>query len=85
MKISFDEAAFSQYNAWHQKDKKTFKRIQRLIDDILRTPFHGIGKPEPLRHTYAGYYSRRIDAEHRIIYKVEFDTLIIISCSGHYE
>lgn len=61
------------------------KRINRLIQDTLRTPFSGIGKPEPLKHGHAGFWSRRIDEEHRLIYRIANETLEIASCRGHYD
>ena len=70
---------------WQKNDKKTLKRLNNIIKDIRRNPYEGLGKPEPLRYALQGYWSRRITLEDRIIYKVENDNLIIISCAKHYE
>lgn len=67
-----------------QADKQMLRRLNTLIRDIQRSPFEGIGKPEPLKADLSGYWSRRIDAEHRIVYRVEPDALIIVQCRGHY-
>ena len=83
--IAFHQSAFDQYNEWALKDKKTFERLRRLITETARSPFAGIGKPEPLRRELAGYWSRRITDEHRLVYKVTDDQLIIASCKYHYE
>ncbi|MFR8926704.1 Txe/YoeB family addiction module toxin [Peptoniphilus senegalensis] len=85
MKILFHDKAFLEYLSWQNTDKKTLKRINELIKDIMRNPYEGIGKPEPLRYQLSGYWSRRINKEDRLIYKVEGDLLIIISCSEHYK
>ncbi|MBD2132762.1 Txe/YoeB family addiction module toxin [Sphaerospermopsis sp. FACHB-1094] len=70
---------------WGKEDKKVFKKILELIKDIQREPFSGIGKPEPLKYELQGYWSRRITDEHRLVYKVEEDVLIILSCKYHYD
>lgn len=67
------------------KDGKLFARIHRMITETRRTPFEGIGKPEPLRSSLRGYWSRRINDEHRLVYKVTEDQIIIVACQGHYE
>ena len=85
MKILFHDKAFLEYLSWQNTDKKTLKRINELIKDIMRNPYEGIGKPEPLRYQLTGYWSRRINIEDRLIYKIEGDFLIIISCSEHYK
>ena len=85
MIISFVQRSWEDYNQWQEDDKKIFKRIQRLIKETLREPFSGIGKPEPLRNNLKGYWSKRINDEHRLVYKVEEGQLIIISCKYHYE
>lgn len=85
MKILFHDKAFLEYLSWQNTDKKTLKRINELIKDIMRNPYEGIGKPEPLRYQLSGYWLRRINKEDRLIYKVEGDLLIIISCSEHYK
>ncbi len=70
---------------WQSHDKKNLKRINQLVKDICRTPFEGIGKPEPLKGNLSGFWSRRIDGEHRIVYAVEEEAIVIIACRGHYE
>jgi toxin YoeB len=82
--ISFDPDAFEQYNSWALVDKKLFVRIQRLIIESSTEPFVGIGKPEPLKGNLRGYWSRRITDEHRLVYKVTDDMIIIASCKFHY-
>jgi toxin YoeB len=84
MVLIFSEHAWADYLYWQRTDKKTLKRINLLIQDILREPFSGIGKPEPLRHGLSGYWSRRIDEEHRIVYKVADDSLFIAQLRYHY-
>jgi toxin YoeB len=84
MMISFDKVAFEDFQSWASEDKKVFKKIGALIKDILRSPFQGIGKPEPLKHALSGYWSRRITDEHRLIYNVDKQSLYIISCKYHY-
>lgn len=86
MKIIFqNKDAFDTFNEWSKTDKKIAKRLLNLIKDIQRNPFEGIGKPEPLKHHLSGYWSRRINKEHRIVYRVENDTIIIVSCKYHYK
>ncbi len=86
MKIIFvDEEVFNTFYEWTREDKKISKRIKDLIKDIERDPFDGIGKPEPLKHELSGYWSRRITDEHRLVYRVEEDELIILSCKYHYK
>jgi toxin YoeB len=85
MKVTFvDEEAFSSFYEWTKEDKKIAKRIVELIKDIERNPFDGIGRPEPLKHGLSGYWSRRITEEHRLVYRVEEETIIIMSCKYHY-
>jgi toxin YoeB len=84
MKIIFSANAWDDYLYWQQSDKKMLKRVNKLIKEICRSPFEGIGKPEPLRHGLSGYWSRRINDEHRIIYKVTEDTLLIAQLRYHY-
>jgi toxin YoeB len=84
MVLIFSEHAWADYLYWQKADKKTLRRINQLIQAILREPFSGIGKPEPLRHGLAGYWSRRIDEEHRIVYKVVDDSLFIAQLRYHY-
>ena len=73
------------YIYWQNQDKKTLKRINALVRDIQRNRYNGIGKPEPLKENLAGWWSRRIDDENRIVYKEENGAIIIASCKGHYE
>jgi len=84
MIIAFDTDAFEDFQAWAVQDKKTFTKIVTLIKEISRDPFQGIGKPEPLKHELSGYWSRRITDEHRLVYKVDCDTVYILSCKYHY-
>ena len=84
MILSWAEKAWDDYLYWQATDKKTLKRINRLIRDIERNPFEGIGDPEPLRHNWSGYWSRRIDREHRIVYKILDENLIVVQCRYHY-
>jgi toxin YoeB len=84
MKLIFSEHAWADYLHWQKTDKKTLKRINDLIRDIQRNKFEGIGKPEPLRHALSGYWSRRINAEHRIVYKIENDSILIAQLRYHY-
>lgn len=83
--IAFYKTAYEDYNVWEATDKKIFKRIKELIKDISRNPFEGIGKPEPLKHELSGYWSRRINDEHRIVYKITDNMLYILSCREHYK
>ena len=83
-KIWYDKA-WEEYLHWQTQDKKTLKRINSLLKDIDRNPFSGIGKPEPLTGNRQGYWSRRIDDENRIIYKIENNQLVIVQCGGHYD
>ena len=82
--IQWDFDAWEDYLYWQIHDKKILKRINQLVKDISRNPFEGIGKPEPLKENLAGLWSRRIDGEHRIVYAVEHNTVLIFSCRGHY-
>ena len=84
MKLIFAETAWQDYCYWQQQDKQMLKRINQLIQEIQRKPFAGIGKPEPLKHALSGYWSRRINDEHRIVYKVENDALLIAQLRHHY-
>ena len=83
--IQWDIDAWNDYIYWQTQDRKTLKRINLLIKDISRDPFQGIGKPEPLKGSLTGFWSRRIDEEHRLVYAVEEKVIILISCRGHYE
>lgn len=82
--VSFHADAFADYGDWARRDPKMFERITRLIVETARDPFAGIGKPEPLRHELKGCWSRRINDEHRLVYKVTDEALIILSCRYHY-
>ena len=84
MKLTFSEQAWEEYLYWQKTDKKLLNRINELIKAITREPFTGIGKPEPLKHSLSGYWSRRINDEHRLVYKVEGDNLLIAQCKLHY-
>jgi toxin YoeB len=83
--VAFHQPAFEQYNEWATTDKKVFERLRRLIIETTKTPFAGIGKPEALKGNLKGYWSRRITDEHRLVYKVTDDQLIITACKYHYE
>lgn len=85
MIISFTENGWEDYLYWQQMDKKMIKKINLLIRDIKRTPFAGIGKPEGLKHDLAGFWSRRMDLEHRLVYEVKTNEITIISCRFHYD
>lgn len=85
MRYIFSDESWEDYLFWQQTDKAKVKRINALLKDILRQPFEGIGKPEPLRFKYSGFWSRRIDAEHRLIYKVEGEEILIAKCRFHYD
>lgn len=84
MKLTFSTTAWQQYLYWQSTDKKVLKRINTLIKDIQRQPYEGIGKPEPLKHGLSGYWSRRINDEHRIVYKHKDDTILIAQLRYHY-
>ena len=84
MKIVFSSQAWEDYLHWQRTDRKVLKRINDLIQEIARTPFEGVGKPEPLRHALAGYWSRRIDDEHRLVYKADKDAVVIAQARYHY-
>ncbi|MEC9408126.1 MAG: Txe/YoeB family addiction module toxin [Pseudomonadota bacterium] len=84
MKLVFSEQAWEDYLYWQQTDKKTLKRINTLIKDAARSPFEGIGKPEPLKHALAGYWSRRINEADRFVYKVQDDSMLIAQLRYHY-
>lgn len=85
MKITFSSDAWDSYLYWQATDKAILKRINQLIKEIQRQPFEGIGKPEPLQHGLSGYWSRRINDEHRIVYKIAGDSLLIAQLRYHYE
>jgi toxin YoeB len=85
MNLIFTENGWLDYLSWQQDDKKVLRKINELIKAIKREPFTGIGKSEPLKFDLAGYWSRRIDLEHRMIYKIESGKLIIFACRFHYD
>ena len=82
--IAFTPIAFQEYNEWFENNEQLVIRIKALVKDIDRDPFKGIGKPEPLKGNWAGYWSRRIDLEHRLIYKITDAQILIVKCKGHY-
>jgi toxin YoeB len=84
MNLTFTPSAWDDYQWFVQHDRKLLKRINQLILDALRTPLEGIGKPEPLKGDLSGYWSRRINDEHRLVYTVKADNLVIIACRYHY-
>jgi len=85
MRIIFSKNAWEDYVSWQTEDKKTLRKINSLIKEILRTPYEGTGKPEPLKFDLAGLWSRRIDLEHRFVYKIEDNDLLIYACRFHYD
>lgn len=84
MEIEFTQRAQKHYQFWIDNDRKMLKKINELIKDVQKTPFSGKGKPEALKFNFTGCWSRRINQEHRLVYKVENNTLIIIQCKYHY-
>ena len=84
-RIAFLPAAFDDFNRWATEDKKIRIRIVKLIKDIDRSPFSGLGKPEPLKHELKGLWSRRITEKHRLVYKVAEEEIVIVSCRFHYQ
>lgn len=84
MILSFADDAWDDYLYWQKNDKKILNKINRLIKEIDREPFEGIGDPEPLKYNWSGYWSRRITIEHRLVYKVTDDHLLIAQCRYHY-
>ena len=84
MNILFTESAWSDYLYWQKNDRKILNKINELIKAVVRDPYEGIGKPEPLKHQLQGCWSRRIDLEHRLVYQIENGNLIVISCRYHY-
>ena len=85
MKIIFSKNSWEDYISWQREDKKMLFKINDLIKDIQRTPYQGLGKPEPLKYDLAGFWSRRIDREHRVVYQVIEDEILIYSCRYHYD
>jgi toxin YoeB len=82
--LAFTPSAFNEYNQWFENNPQIVQRIKTLIREIDHEPFKGIGKPEPLKGNWSGYWSRRIDQEHRLIYKVTNEQILIAKCKGHY-
>lgn len=82
--LYWDSKAWQDYLYWQRKDKKTLKRINKLIQNTLTTPFEGIGKPEPLKENLSGYWSKRIDETNRLVYRVTNEYIKVISCRYHY-
>lgn len=85
MSITFSKNAWEDYTSWLTEDKKILKKINDLVKDIQRTPFEGRGKPEPLKYELSGFWSRRIDREHRLVYQISGEELLIYSCKYHYD
>ena len=83
-KLAWTDAGWSDYIYWQSQDKKTLKRINKLVDNILRSPFEGIGKPEALKENLSGFWSRRIDHTNRLVYAVNDSHITIIACKYHY-
>ena len=84
MKIAFTESGWNDYLWFNEHNRKLLKRINLPIKDVLRSPFQGIGKPEPLKGDLSGYWSRRINDEHRLVYEVTSQELIVVACRFHY-
>jgi toxin YoeB len=84
MKIIFLDQGWEDYLYWQLTDKATLRKINLLVKEIERTPFSGSGKPEPLKHNLAGWWSRRINLEHRIVYKIDGEAIVILQCRYHY-
>lgn len=85
MQIIFSKNAWEDYTSWLTEDKKMLRKINDLIKDIQQTPFGGKGKPEPLKFDLAGFWSRRIDREHRLVFRVESKNIIVYACRYHYD
>ncbi len=84
-RVILEDKAYNEFIEWAERDFDIFKKIDTLLRDISRDPFKGLGKPEPLKHKYQGYWSRRITGEHRIIYKMENNAIVVASLKGHYD
>lgn len=84
MKLVFADEAWDDYLFWQKQDRKMVDRINKLIQEVQRDPFSGVGKPEPLKHALAGFWSRRITDEHRMVYRIEDDSLLIAQLRYHY-
>jgi toxin YoeB len=84
LRLAFDDQGWEDYLYWQENDRKKLRRINELIRATQRDPFEGIGKPEALRHGWTGYWSRRIDEENRLVYRIVGDTLVVAQCRFHY-
>ena len=84
MKLIFSDEAWDDYLYWQKNDRKMVERNNKLIQDVLREPFSGLGKPEPLKHALSGFWSRRITDEHRMVYRIEADALLLAQLRYHY-
>ncbi|EGR2120271.1 Txe/YoeB family addiction module toxin [Vibrio cholerae] len=82
--LSWTDESWDDYLYWQTQDKKTLKRINKIINDVKRSPFEGIGKPEPLKENLSGFWSRRIDDTNRLVYVVDDNAITVISCRYHY-
>ncbi len=85
MNIQFSSKGWEDYLYWQETDKKTLKKLHELMKDVSRSPYEGIGKPEPLKHALRGFWSRKITDEHRLVYKVEGNVLYVVQARYHYE
>jgi len=85
MRLLWEDRAWDDYLYWQTQDKKMLKRVNLLIKDICRSPFDGIGKPEPLKNNFSGWWSRRIDETNRIVYYEQDGIIYVVSCRGHYD
>lgn len=85
MRLVFSPKGWKDYSGWNDTDRAMLKRINRLLDEILRDPFQGIGKPEPLKHAFSGAWSRRITDEHRLVTMVDGDDIVVLQARFHYE
>ncbi|KJS73899.1 MAG: Txe/YoeB family addiction module toxin [Serpentinimonas sp.] len=84
MRLIFADEAWADYLYWQKQDRKMLERVNKLIVEVMRAPFSGVGKPEPLKHALSGYWSRRINDEHRMVYKIENGALLIAQLRYHY-
>lgn len=84
MQVGFTKRGWEHYTYWQETDRKLLKKVNALIKECSRTPYEGTGQPEPLKHELSGWWSRRIDREHRLVYRVEDDALLIAQCRNHY-
>lgn len=83
--IKFEPLGWKEFTEWQLEEPKIWKKLVELLTETTRTPFEGKGKPEPLKYNYKGYWSRRLTREHRVIYKVTDDDIIVVACKNHYE